>query len=106
VSHDEHPLALVRCANFSRAEYSPRRAVTKSFQLFNDFSQPKADMSLDVLEETDSGSQNPNAICDGWPQVSLIFGSKSLACCAKWLAGVAAREDVHSVRKRCPREGS
>jgi len=80
VGHDEHPLALVRCANFSRAEYSPRRAVTESFQLCNDFSQPKGDVSLDVLEEADSWSQNPNAICDGWPEVPLVFGSESLAC--------------------------
>jgi hypothetical protein len=106
VGHDEHPLSLVRSANFSRAEYSPRRAVTESFQLFNDFSQPKGDVSLDVLEEADSWSQNPNAICDGWPEVPLVFGSKSLTGCAEWLAGVATREDVHAVRKRCPREGS
>jgi hypothetical protein len=96
----------VRCANFSRAEYSPRRAVTESFQFCNDFSQPKGDVSFDVLEEADSGAQNANSICDGRPEVSLVFGSKSFACCAEWLAGVATREDVHSVRKLCPREGS
>jgi hypothetical protein len=28
VGHDEHALSLVRCADFSRAEYSPRRFVT------------------------------------------------------------------------------
>jgi hypothetical protein len=28
VGQDEDPLALVRCADFRRAEYSPRRFVT------------------------------------------------------------------------------
>ena len=105
VGHDEHPLSLVRSANFSRAEYSPRRAVTESFQFCNDFSQPKGDVSFDVLEEADSGSQNANAICDGWPEVPLVFGSESLTGCAEGLAGITAREDVHLSRKLCPREG-
>ena len=106
VGQDKHPLPLVRCANFSRAEYAPRRAVTESFQFCNDFSQSKRDVSLDVLEEAESWSQNANAICDGWPQVPFVFGSESLTGCAEWLAWVATRQDVHSVRKLCPREGS
>ncbi len=106
VGHDEYPLALVRCADFSRAEYSPRRAVTESFQLFNDFSQSKRDVSLDVLEEAESWSQNPNASCNGRPEVSLVVCSESLTGCAEGLARVTAREDVHAARKRSPREGS
>jgi hypothetical protein len=78
VGHDEHPLSLVRCANFSRAEYAPRRAVTESFQFCNDFSQSKRDVSLDVLEEADSWSQNPNASCNGWPEVALVVCPESL----------------------------
>jgi hypothetical protein len=37
VGHDEHPLSLVRSADFSRAEYSPRRSVTHASQLIDDF---------------------------------------------------------------------
>jgi hypothetical protein len=106
VGHDEHPLSLVRCADFSRAEYSPRRAVTESFQFCNDFSQSKGDVSFDVLKKADSGAQNANSICDKRPQVPFVFGSESLTGCAEWLAWVATRQDVHSVRKLCPREGS
>jgi len=62
-------------------------------------------VSLDVLEETDSWSQNPNAICDSWPEVSLVVCSESFTGCAEWLAGITAREDVHASRKRWPREG-
>ena len=80
VGHDEHPLSLVRCANFSRAEYAPRRAVTESFQFCNDFSQSKRDVSLDVLEEAESWSQNANAICNGRPEVSLVVGAESFSC--------------------------
>jgi hypothetical protein len=106
VGQDEHPLSLVRCADFSRTEYAPRRAVTESFQFCNDFSQSKRDVPFDVLEETDSWSQNPNAICDGRPEVPLVVCSESLTGCAEWLAGITSREDVHAVSKALPREGS
>jgi hypothetical protein len=37
VGHDEHSLALVWRADFSRTEYSPRRSVTHASQLIDDF---------------------------------------------------------------------
>jgi hypothetical protein len=58
VGQDEDALPLVRRADFSRAEYSPRRRVTKLAQMFDDFSESKADVSFDVLEEAQPGSQN------------------------------------------------
>jgi hypothetical protein len=51
VGQDEHPLALVRCPDFSRAEYSPRRLVTNLFQLSNDLSESEGDVSFDILKE-------------------------------------------------------
>jgi hypothetical protein len=51
VGHDKDPLSLVRRTAFSRAEYSPRRFVTKFFQFSNDFSKSKANMSFDILKE-------------------------------------------------------
>jgi hypothetical protein len=89
----------VRCADFRRREYSPRRVITKSFQIFDDISESEADVSFNVLEEDDSGSHGNNSICDPRPEVSWVVFSKSLACCTKWLTGIASREDVHAVTK-------
>jgi hypothetical protein len=58
VGQDEDPLALMGRADFSRAEYSPRRRVTKSAQMLDDFSESKADVSFDVFKEAQPGSQN------------------------------------------------
>jgi hypothetical protein len=58
VGQDEDPLALMGRADFSRAEYSPRRRVTKSAQMLDDFSESKVDVSLDVFKEAEPGSQN------------------------------------------------
>ncbi len=105
VGHNEHSLALVWRAAFSRAKYSPRRFVTKAFQVCNDISESEANVSLDILEETDAGSQNGNSGCNAWPEVSWIVGSEAFTGCAEWLAGITASEDVHTVSKWFPREG-
>jgi hypothetical protein len=60
VAQDEDPLPLVRCADFRRREYSPRRLITDLFQFSNDFAESKADVSFDILEETESGANNSN----------------------------------------------
>jgi hypothetical protein len=56
-------------------------------------------MTLDILEQADPWSHPNNSICDVGPEVSRVVGSPSLSCCAEGLAGVASREDVHSVTK-------
>jgi hypothetical protein len=99
VGQDEDPLSLVRSANFTRAEYAPRRFVTEASQFFNDCSESKADVPFDIFKEANSGLHESNPICDEWPEVSGIFGAESLSCGAEWLAWVAAREDVHLSRK-------
>jgi hypothetical protein len=105
VGHDEHPLALVRCSAFRRAEYAPRRSITHSCQVFDDVGQPQADMSFDVLKEAAPRSEKSNAVCDVGPQVPRVVLTSALPCCTEGLAWVAPSEDVHSVAKRCPREG-
>ena len=62
-------------------------------------------MSLDVLEEADSGAKKSNAVCNVGPQVPLVVCAETLASCAEGLAWVAAREHVHQSRKLLPREG-
>jgi hypothetical protein len=89
----------VRGANFSRAKYSPRRFVTKAFQLFNDFSESKADVAVDVLKETELGAQKSNSVCDIGPEMPGIIGTKSLSGAAERLTGVATSKDVHVVTK-------
>jgi hypothetical protein len=69
--------------------------VTHASQFFNDCSESEGDVSFDVLKEANSGLHESNSICDEWPEVSGIFGAKSLPGCGEWLAWVAAREDVH-----------
>jgi hypothetical protein len=105
VGHDKHALSLVRRAAFSRAEYSPRRFVTKFFQFSNDFSESKADVPLDILEEAELWSKNANAACDVGPKMSWVVCSKSLPGCTEWLAGVASRKNVHLISKLFPWEG-
>jgi hypothetical protein len=97
VGHDKHSFPLVRCANFTRTKYSPRRFVTNASQFFDDCSKSEANVSFDILEETKFGSHDSNSICDERPEVAWIVGAKSLAGGAKGLAGVAARQDVHAV---------
>jgi hypothetical protein len=105
VGQDKDPLPLVRRADFSRAEYSPRRCVTNLFQLSNDFSESEADVSFDIFKEAELGSQNPNSVCDKWPEVARVVCAEALSGCAEGLAWIAPSEDVHAVTKCSPWEG-
>jgi hypothetical protein len=60
---------------------------------------------FDVLEEAESGLENPNSICDPRPEVPRVVLSGSFSGCAEGLAGITAREDVHFASKRPPRKG-
>jgi hypothetical protein len=62
-------------------------------------------MSFDILKEAELGSQNPNSVCDKWPEVARVVGAEALSGCAEGLAGIAPSEDVHAVTKLCPWEG-
>ncbi len=65
---------------------------------------PKADVTFDVLEKADAGLAKPNSVCDPRPEMSWVVLAEPLSGCAEWLAGVAAREDVHFSVKSEPRE--
>ncbi len=62
-------------------------------------------MSFDILKEAELGSQNPNSVCDKWPEVARVVCAEALSGCAEGLAGIAPSEDVHAVTKLCPWEG-
>jgi len=89
----------VRRADFSRAEYSPRNRVTKAFQVCNDFSESKADVPFDVLEEAANRSNCLDVSLNEWPEVSGVFCAFAKPCGAEWLAGITASEDINSVSK-------
>jgi hypothetical protein len=102
---DEHSLPLMWGADFRRAEYSPRHLVTHSFQVADDCGESHRDVSIDILEETESWLAKSNSICDPWPEVSWIVLSLSLSCCGERRARVAPRKDVHQSAKFSEREG-
>jgi len=62
-------------------------------------------MSFDVLKEAAPRPEKSNAVCDIGPEVPWVVLALALPCCTEWLAWIAPSEDVHSVEKRCPREG-
>jgi hypothetical protein len=80
VGQDVDSLSLMRRADFSRAEYSPRRFVTKAFQIFDDFSESKTDVSFDVFKEASNRSHCCDVFSDVWPQMSWVILSCSLSC--------------------------
>ena len=88
---NEHPLSLVRSANFTRAKYAPRRCVTEFCQFFNDCPESKADVSLDVLKEAESGLHESNPGSNKGPEVAGVIGAEALSGGAEWLAWIAAR---------------
>jgi hypothetical protein len=105
VGQDEDPLALVRCADFTRREYSPRRLVTNLFQLSNDLSESEGDVSFDIFKEAELGSQNPNSVCDEGPEVAGVFCAEPFAGGREGLAWITCHKDVHAISKSFAWEG-
>jgi len=80
VGQDVDSLSLMRRTDFTRAKYSPRRFVTKFFQVFDDFSESKSDVSFDVFEEASNRSHCLNMFSDPGPEVPGIILSGALSC--------------------------
>jgi hypothetical protein len=105
VGQDEDPLALVGRADFTRAEYSPRRRVTCCSQVSEDFAESQANVALDIFKKAESGANNSNCPKDVGPEVAGVFGSEAFACCAEGLAGITGHKQVHAVSKGFAWEG-
>lgn len=84
----ENPLSLVRGADFSRAEYSPRHLVTQLFQVADDCGESQRDVALNVFEEAESWLAKLNSICNPGPEVPWIVLSLSFSCGREGLAVV------------------
>jgi hypothetical protein len=103
---DEHPLAALGRAFFSRREYSPRwlatavfHSVSEQSQFGKDFTQSEADVSFHIFKEDVSGSNNLNCPPHKWPEVPRVVAAFALAGGTERLAWVARNEDVHQVSK-------
>jgi hypothetical protein len=64
-----------------------------------------ADDSLDILKEDELGLALGDTSEDVRKQVSRVFVSSTLPCCAEGLTREASREDAHFAAKVGPREG-
>ena len=73
VGHDEDSFPAVRCADFSRAEYSPRRVVTSVFQVCEHVIKSEADVTLNILKEYSSRIDDSDGVTDERPQVPRVF---------------------------------
>lgn len=118
LGQNEHALASVWQADFSRAEYSPRCAVTNSLQLSKDVEQygcsgwiaPSVsselggDESLDVFDETQAGLHGDDPGEHEGEQVPRVFVCVSVSGGTERLARDAARDDVHASTKPGPLE--
>jgi len=80
VGQDVDSLSLMRRTDFTRAKYSPRRLITKFFQVFNNFSKSEADVPFDVFEEASNRSNCIDVFSDVWPEMSGIILSGALSC--------------------------
>ena len=102
---DKHPFSPVRSTDFSRAEYSPRCAITCFFQIADDCGKSKRDVSFDVFKEAIGRLNNSNCVDNEGPEVPRVFRSESLPGCAEGLTGISRSKDVHLVVKLCTWEG-
>jgi hypothetical protein len=66
-------------ADFRRAKNSPRRFVTKLFQVADDCGESHRDVPVDILKETLAWSHDSDAIFDPWPEVSGVVFAESIA---------------------------
>jgi len=105
VGQNEQPFSSVRRADFARAEDSRFNSVTQLSKVSPDDVEPEVDVSWDVLEEAPGGANLRDDALDEGPEMSLVVGSFSVADEAERLAGVAAREEIHSVAVRAAVEG-
>lgn len=104
-TEDEQPLPPMRRARLSRAEYSARNPVARSFEISLDASIAHSQVSCDVFEEHDSRlyfSNNPKYI---GPQVAFIALAKALSSEAERLARVSRRDEIHDPAPRSAIEG-
>jgi hypothetical protein len=96
VGQDEDPHALVRRADFCRAEQARRRCVTHAPNLSQDGFKTEADVPGDVLNEDPLGAAFLDDAGDLGPEVAGVIGTAAFASGAEGLTGVSGEDDVES----------
>jgi hypothetical protein len=94
VGQDEDAHALVRRANFCRAEQARRRCVAQSPKLSQDGFKAEGDVPGDVFEKDPFGGAFANDARDLGPQVTWIVGTAALSGRAEGLAGISGQHCV------------
>ena len=105
VGKDVDSLALVRCADFSRAEYSPRCTVTIFFHVADDRGESKRDVSFDIFKEALSRSNCVDMFSDVGPEMTGVLLPASLSSRTERLTRISASEEVNAVSKEMCWEG-
>ena len=105
MGQDEDPEALVRRANFCRAEQTRRRRVAQAPKLSQDGLETEGDVPCDVLEKDPFGGTFPDDPCDLGPEVAGIVGTATLPGRAEGLAGVSGEDDVEGAAEGAGIEG-
>jgi hypothetical protein len=94
VGQDEDPHALVRRADFCRAEQARRRRVAHVPKLSQDSFEAEGDVPGDVFEKDPLGGAFLDDAGDFWPEVTGIVGTTALSGRAEGLAGISGQHGV------------
>jgi hypothetical protein len=99
VGQDEDAHALVRRADFCRAEQARRRCVAHVPKLSQHGLKAEADVPGDVFEEDPCGSAFSDDAGNFGPEVTGIVGTAALSCCAERLARISGEDGVKGPTK-------
>ena len=94
MGQDEDPHALVRRADFCRAEQARRRRVAHVPKLSQDGLKAEGDVPGNVFEEDPFGSAFSNNPGDVGPEVAWIVCTAALSGSAERLAGISGQHSV------------
>jgi len=100
VGQDEDPPALVRRANFCRAEQARRRRVAHVPKLSQHGFKAEGDVAGDVFEKDPCGSAFSDDAGNVGPEVTGIIGTTALSGGAERLAGISGEERVEGAAER------
>lgn len=96
----------MRGSNFGRTKSAPFRIEPARSEVFEDFFEAEADMTGDVLEESEACAGLDKDSSDLGPKVPLILVSESLPGDGEGLTGVSTCDEIHAATPRSSVEGS
>lgn len=106
VGQYEEPVPKVACARFSRREQACADRVAQAAKVAGDVPKSQGHVAPDVFEEDPSGPDFLDDARDLGPEVAGIVGTPSMAGLAEGLAGIAGRDEIHTVAPWSAVEGS